>query len=79
MDLAWEGEAAERLVVFTIRSMKSNFKAKKMPSSDNFILKKQCRCFNLLPYISGMLVFLVDVFRNKFLKEKSRCRWEGEH
>lgn len=56
--------------VFTIRSKKS--KAKKRPSLGSLILKKQCHCFNLLSYVSGILVLLIDMFRNMFLKEKSR-------
>lgn len=56
--------------VFARRSVKCNFKAKKVPSLDNLIVKKQCRCFNSPSCISGLLVLQTDVFRNMFLKEK---------
>lgn len=35
-DWSWEGESVERVVVFTLRPVKSNLKAKKMRTSDNF-------------------------------------------
>lgn len=42
--------------MFTIKSVKSNCKVKKMPSSDNLILKKHCHCFNLLSDLSGIFI-----------------------